>query len=120
MSRSWKDVKADKLAIDREAGRDVGAARVAAREATEAYVLGFRLAQLREDAGISQTELARRMGVSQPRISQLEQGDPGQMELDTLRRYITALGGRMHVVADFEDHDVTVSAAERGSADACA
>jgi DNA-binding XRE family transcriptional regulator len=117
MSRSWKDVK---LAIDREAGRDVGAAGVAAREATEAYVLGFRLAQLREDAGISQTELARRMGVSQPRISQLEQGDPGQMELDTLRRYITALGGRMRVVADFEDHDVTVSAAERGSADACA
>jgi DNA-binding XRE family transcriptional regulator len=120
MSRTWKEVKADKTAADREAGRDVEAARTAAREATQAYVLGFRLAQLREDAGISQTELARRMGVSQPRISQLEQGDPGQMELDTLRRYITALGGRMRVVADFDDHDVTVSAAERGSADVCA
>lgn len=51
------------------------------------------------------------MGVSQPRISQLEQGDPGQMELDTIRRYIVALGGRMRVVADFDDHDVTISAA---------
>ncbi|WP_206785455.1 helix-turn-helix domain-containing protein [Amycolatopsis sp. MtRt-6] len=120
MSRSWKDVKAEKLAIDRETGRDVEAARTVAREATEAYVLGFRLAQLREDAGVSQTELARRMGVSQPRISQLEQGDPGQMALDTLRRYITALGGRMRVVADFEDRDVTVSAAQRDSSDACA
>ncbi|UOX87836.1 helix-turn-helix domain-containing protein [Amycolatopsis sp. FBCC-B4732] len=110
MSRSWKDVKADKAAIDRDAGRDVGGARAAAREATEAFVLGFRLAQLREDAGLSQTELAKRMGVSQPRISQLEQGDPGQMELDTLRRYISALGGRLRVVADFDDHDVTVSA----------
>ena len=118
MSRTWKEVKADKAAADREAGRDVDAARAAAREATEAYVLGFRLAQLREDAGISQTELARRMGVSQPRISQLEQGDPGQMELDTLRRYITALGGRMRPVADFDDRDVTVSTAERGSAGA--
>ncbi|MGW4520585.1 hypothetical protein [Amycolatopsis sp. NPDC004378] len=42
MSRSWKDVKADKAAADREAGRDVEAARTAAREATQAYVLGFR------------------------------------------------------------------------------
>ncbi|WP_439384144.1 helix-turn-helix domain-containing protein [Amycolatopsis lexingtonensis] len=116
MSRSWKDVKADKAALDRGTGRDVESARAAAREATEAYVLGFRLAQVREDAGLSQAELARRMGVSQPRISQLEQGDPGQMELDTLRRYITALGGRLRVVADFDDHDVTVSAAERGGA----
>jgi len=39
-----------------------------------------------------------------------------RMALDTLRRYITALGGRMRVVADFEDHDVTVSAAQRDSA----
>jgi DNA-binding transcriptional regulator YiaG len=120
MSRSWKEAKADKGAIDQESGRDVAAARTAAREATQAYVLGFRLAQLREDAGVSQTELARRMGVSQPRISQLEQGDPGQMALDTLRRYIAALGGRMRVVADFDDHDVTVSASQRDHTDACA
>jgi len=120
MSRSWKEVKADKGAIDQESGRDVAAARTAAREATQAYVLGFRLAQLREDAGVSQTELARRMGVSQPRVSQLEQGDPGQMALDTLRRYIAALGGRMRVVADFDDHDVTISASQRDHTDACA
>ena len=120
MARSWEDVKADKLALDQKAGRDVDAARTAAREATQAYVLGFRLAQLREDVGISQTELARRMGVSQPRISQLEQGDPGQMELDTLRRYIVALGGRMRVVADFDDHDVTVSTSQRDQPDVCA
>ncbi|MFI5584513.1 hypothetical protein ACIA5G_05745 [Amycolatopsis sp. NPDC051758] len=42
------------------------------------------------------------------------------MELDTLRRYITALGGRMRVVADFDDHDVTVSAAQRDDSDVCA
>lgn len=111
MGRSWKDVKAGKIAADREAGRDVEAARTAAREATQAYILGFRLAQLREDVGISQTELAKRMGVSQPRISQLEQGDPGQMELDTVRRYIAALGGTMRVIADFDDRDVTISTA---------
>ncbi|MFI6307291.1 helix-turn-helix domain-containing protein [Amycolatopsis thailandensis] len=111
MGRSWKEVKAEKLAADLDAGRDVEAARSKAREATQAYVLGFRLSQLREEVGLSQTEVAKRMGVSQPRISQLEQGDPSQMELDTLRRYIGALGGRMRVVADFDDHDVTVSTA---------
>ena len=120
MGRSWKEVKADKLALDREAGRDIDVTHAAAREATQAYVLGFRLAQLREDVGLSQTELARRMGVSQPRISQLEQGEPGQMELDTIRRYIAALGGRMRVVADFDDHDVTVSTSQKDSSDACA
>ncbi|GAA3828540.1 MULTISPECIES: helix-turn-helix transcriptional regulator [Amycolatopsis] len=112
MGRSWNEVKAEKLNIDVQAGRDVNVVMADAAEATQAYVLGFRLAQLREDAGVSQTELARRMGVSQPRISQLEQGDPRQMELDTIARYVAALGGRLRVVADFDDHDVTVSATE--------
>lgn len=38
MSRSWREVKADKLAIDREAGRDVDVAHAAGREATQVYV----------------------------------------------------------------------------------
>jgi hypothetical protein len=49
MSRSWKDVKADKEMRDRSAGRDVEAARKHARTLTNAYVLGHRLAQLREE-----------------------------------------------------------------------
>lgn len=117
MGRSWKEVKAEKLVRDEAAGRDIEKSRAAAREATQAHVLGFRLAQLREDVGISQTELAKRMGVSQPRISQLEQGDPGQMEVDTIWRFIDALGGRMRVIADFDDHDVVVSSAQRDGAD---
>lgn len=67
---------------------------------------------MRESAGVSQSEVARRMGVSQPRISQLEQGEPGQMALDTIRRYIRALGGRMRLVAGFDDRDVTVFTGE--------
>ncbi|MBN6038588.1 helix-turn-helix domain-containing protein [Amycolatopsis sp. 195334CR] len=110
MSRSWREVKAEKNARDRAAGRDVEAARARAKEVTEAHLVGFRLAQLREQAGVSQTELARRIGVSQPRVSQLENGDLAQMELDTVRRYIAALGGRLRVVAGFDDRDVVVSA----------
>lgn len=38
----------------------------------EAMVVGFRLRQVRERAGISQTEMAERMGCSQQAVSQAE------------------------------------------------
>jgi predicted XRE-type DNA-binding protein len=112
MTRSWKDVKAEKARRDKANGRDVDAARVEARTQTQAYVLGFRLAQLRQELKLSQAEVAKRMGISQPRVSQLESGDVGQMEVDTLSRYVLALGGRLKLVADFVDHDVNVSTSE--------
>lgn len=119
MSRSWKDVKADKEQRDRDAGRDVEASRTAARNLTNAYVLGHRLAQLRDELGLTQAQVADRMGISQPRVSQLEKGDLDQMEVDTLRRYVAALGGKLKLVADFEDHDVTVSTSQRDRGDVC-
>ncbi|CRK61579.1 transcriptional regulator, XRE family [Alloactinosynnema sp. L-07] len=112
MTRSWKDAKAAKAEHDGSSGRDVETARAVARTRTQAYVLGFRLAQLRKEVGISQAEIAERMGVSQPRVSQLENGEVGQMEVDTLSRYVTALGGKLKLVADFEDHGITVTAPE--------
>lgn len=112
MARSWKAVKADKERGDRAAGRDVAALRAEARALTNAYILGDRLARLREQVGLTQDVVAARMGISQSRVSQLERGDLNQMEVDTLRRYIAALGGQLKIVADFEDHDVTVSRSE--------
>jgi predicted XRE-type DNA-binding protein len=119
VSRSWKDVKADKEQRDRDAGRDVEASRMAARNLTNAYVLGHRLAQLRDELGLTQAQVADRMGISQPRVSQLEKGHLDQMEVDTLRRYVAALGGKLKLVADFEDHGVTVSASQRDRGDVC-
>ncbi|MFL6122017.1 hypothetical protein [Actinophytocola sp.] len=46
-------------------------------------------------------------------MSQLEGGDIGQMEVDTLSRYVMALGGRLRLVADFDDHGVDVSTTTR-------
>jgi predicted XRE-type DNA-binding protein len=112
MAPSWKDVKAGKARLDAARGRDMDAARSEARTHTQAYILGFRLAQLREEIGMSQAQIAENMGISQPRVSQIERGDVNQMEVDTLSRYIMALGGRLKFVADFEDHDVTVSTGE--------
>lgn len=112
MARSWEAVKADKARRDAARGRDTGTTRAEARTRTQAYVLGFRLAQLREEIGMSQAQLAESMGISQPRVSQIERGDVSQMEVDTLSRYIMALGGRLKLVADFEDHDLTGSTGE--------
>ncbi len=120
MTRSWKDVKAVKARIDAEAGRDMDRARRVADDRTQAYILGYRLARLREQRGLSQSEVAARMGISQPRVSQLERGEVDQMVVETLNRYVNALGGQLRVVADFEDDDVTLSDSETDSETDCA
>ena len=49
--------------------------------------------QMREHAGLSQTQLGSRLGVSQPRISELERGDsPEGMSYALLRRTARACG----------------------------
>ncbi|MDQ6830219.1 MAG: helix-turn-helix domain-containing protein [Gemmatimonadota bacterium] len=47
--------------------------RTEAKAETESF--GERLARLREDAGLSQSGVARRIGASQSAVSQLEAGD---------------------------------------------
>lgn len=64
---------------------------------------GFTLAQmiydLRIEAGLSQRELARRMGTTQSVISRLEEGGGTGNRVDTLARVATALG--RHLVISF-------------------
>ena len=54
------------------------------------------LSQLREELNISQTELARTIGVSQPTLAKIEKtgNDP---RLSTLKRYVAALGGELSI-----------------------
>lgn len=54
------------------------------------------LSQLRDELNISQTELARTIGVSQPTLAKMEnpENDP---RLSTLKRYVTALGGELSI-----------------------
>jgi predicted XRE-type DNA-binding protein len=56
-----------------------------------------QLVALREARGISQAALARMISVSQPRIAQLESGRASNIELRTLLRYVTALGGSIKI-----------------------
>jgi DNA-binding XRE family transcriptional regulator len=62
------------------------------------------LADLRESLGVTQTELAKLLEVSQPNISKLERKE--DVYLSTLENYITALGGRLELKAVFEGRSV--------------
>jgi plasmid maintenance system antidote protein VapI len=53
------------------------------------------LSELRKLEGITQTELAERLGIKQPAISQLEQQD--DMQIKTLQRIVKALGGVIEI-----------------------
>ena len=55
------------------------------------------LIALREARGLSQRQLAEQLGVTQSAIAQLESAEPRNLELLTLVRAATALGGRVDV-----------------------
>jgi len=74
------------------------------REAVEARLAALRLEQqlaaLRQARGLSQGQAARLVGVSQPAIARLESGPVRNIELKTLLRVVTALGGRVNLSID--------------------
>ena len=55
------------------------------------------LVALRESRGLSQVQLADRLGMTQSAIAQLESAQPKTVELRTLVRVATALGARVDV-----------------------
>src|ERR1039458_10879178 len=57
--------------------------------------LAAGLTALREQAGLSQRELAKRIGISQPRIAAIEQSR--NVTIDVLDRYVHALGGSIEL-----------------------
>ncbi|MBG0832163.1 helix-turn-helix transcriptional regulator [Planomonospora sp. ID67723] len=91
----------------------VGGAEEAERRhrAVTARVDAYRLAEIRKQVGLTQTELAERMGVTKGRVSQIEQGKV--FTVDAIARYVAALGGRLNLIADFGDHTYKVGGAEQ-------
>jgi transcriptional regulator with XRE-family HTH domain len=57
--------------------------------------LAAGLTALRERAGLSQRELAQRLGVSQPRVAAIERSR--NVTLDVLEQYVTAVGGQLEI-----------------------
>lgn len=66
-------------------------------------VRAYRLRELREASELTQVDLAERLSVSQNRVSRIEHGDIERAQLDTLRRYVEAIGGQLRVEVEFGD-----------------
>lgn len=89
---------------------DMLAKRPANRAAVDAHkarmleqVRAYRLQELRESAELTQEEVAQRLGVRQNRVSNIERGDLEHVQIDTLRRYIDAVGGTLRVEVELGD-----------------
>ena len=74
---------------------DVGAAALLARNRART------LAEQRTRLGLTQTELAERMGIAQDQVAAIERAAPGTTDVRTLVSYVEALGGHLELTADF-------------------
>src|SRR5688500_4628592 len=54
--------------------------------------LWLQLVEARQAAGLTQAELAKRMGVSQAQVARVEKRGYDSLTLSSLRRYVQALG----------------------------
>ena len=87
----WDDMKMGRRAPSAEA-----------REAVDKdLALGQLIYDLRTRAGLSQRELAAKMGTTQSVISRLEEGGGARNRIDTLARVATALD--RHLVVSFPE-----------------
>ena len=67
------------------------------RKAGEAWDVAIQIASLRKRCGLSQKELARRLGTSQQQVSRLESPSYEGHSLSMLRRVADVLGASVHV-----------------------
>jgi DNA-binding XRE family transcriptional regulator len=74
-------------------------ARVDAR--VRETVAALPLAEIRRALGMTQTELAGSLEVAQGSVSKIE--NQADMYISTLRKYVHALGGELHLTAEFPD-----------------
>ena len=101
MTKSLDDVLAnrpvDRAAVDEHKRRMLDEVRA------------YRLRELRESLGLTQVELADLLDVSQNRVSRLEHGDLERSQVDTLRRYVEAVGGQLHIEVEIGDRRIQIA-----------
>jgi hypothetical protein len=66
------------------------------------------LAEQRKRLGVSAADLAERMGIRPERMSAIESGDPGALDISTLAAYVEALGGHLDVTAEIAGQRVAI------------
>ncbi|MER5419523.1 helix-turn-helix domain-containing protein [Streptosporangium roseum] len=106
-ARRWQEVKTEAHRLHPELATPERQAAAGAE--LDAYVAGYHLKELRKSLGKTQADVAAALGISQSRVSQIENGDLDAMELETLRAYAAALGGHVDVTINVGPHSVKVA-----------
>lgn len=101
MGKPYRDLRSE-LQVDEEAVEAI-------KREMLAEVRAYRLRELREQAAMTQVQLAHALDVSQNRISRIEHGDIERTQVDTLRRYVEAFGGKLHIEVIMEDSSFTIA-----------
>lgn len=92
----------------RELRERMGPARRAETEVRAREMIAeMFLAEIRKQAGLTQIDLARNLGITQPSVSKLETQD--DMQITTLRRIINALGGELELVVHLPNGTVRLT-----------
>jgi DNA-binding XRE family transcriptional regulator len=92
----WQDVRGGIVA------EAVGEGAIAeARQRNQACIDGHRLAERRKALGLTQAQVAEKMGVTKSRVSQVERGEVSTIEV--VARYVQAIGGTIQISAVFGD-----------------
>ena len=86
MGRTLDDLLASRSEESRQRSQEI---------ATE-LLLEVRIQALREELEVSQVELAKALGVSQPAVVAMEQRG-SDIKLSTMKRYVEAMGGKLRV-----------------------
>jgi DNA-binding XRE family transcriptional regulator len=63
------------------------------QEEADKKALWLQLVEARQKVGLTQAEMAGRLGVSQAQVARIEKRGYDAYTLNTLRRYVAALGG---------------------------
>jgi transcriptional regulator with XRE-family HTH domain len=81
-------------------------ARARAEARTREMMADMLLGEVRELVGLTQEELARKLGVKQPTLSRLESQE--DMQISTLQRLVKALGGELEIVVHLPAGDIRI------------
>lgn len=79
------------------------------KERMLAEVRAYHLRELREHAGLTQAQLAERIGVGQRQVSKIERGDLDNAKISTIRNYLEAVGGGLAIEFVIGDQRVQVA-----------
>jgi hypothetical protein len=93
--KKWAEIKKENFSPEEIA---------ASREWAEQKVIELNLKAVRKMTGVTQGELAKATKLAQSDISVLE--NRGNHLIETIRRYIEALGGELEIIARFGDKSI--------------